>query len=399
MTGGHDYFLIPYFLFLILIKPMNDRFDIGVIGGGLAGLAISIRLAKAGHSVILFEKEQYPFHRVCGEYISMESWNFLESLGVDLSLLHVSMIRRLQLSGKNGKILEQALPLGGFGVSRYLLDSTLAGIAKSAGVVVEENMRVNDIVFTGKDIILSTAKRHYYVRAAAGSFGKRSNLDIKWKRQFVIAKKNRLNNYVGIKYHIRFNQFAADTIALHTFDNGYCGIVKIEADIYNLCYLTTAKNLQQCGGDISKMEQDILSRNPHLKKIFEESEKCMEAPVTISQISFDKKSLIEDHVLMAGDAAGMITPLCGNGMSMALHAGKLLAELMDLFLKGSISREEMEAQYIRQWELLFSARLRTGRQMQRILSSHRLTHFFIRVGHFFPGLIKWMIKQTHGKPF
>ena len=56
----------------------NDKiYDIAVVGGGLAGLSLSIQLAKAGYDVILFEKEKYPFHKVCGEYISLESWNFI----------------------------------------------------------------------------------------------------------------------------------------------------------------------------------------------------------------------------------------------------------------------------------------------------------------------------------
>ena len=62
---------------------MNEQFEIGIVGGGLAGLALSIQLASDGHAVILFEKEAYPFHRVCGEYISRESWEFLLGLGVD----------------------------------------------------------------------------------------------------------------------------------------------------------------------------------------------------------------------------------------------------------------------------------------------------------------------------
>ncbi|HEX2627426.1 MAG TPA: FAD-dependent oxidoreductase, partial [Chitinophagaceae bacterium] len=83
---------------------MNDQhtYDIGIIGGGLAGLSLSIQLAKAGHSVILFEKEQYPFHKVCGEYISMESWDFLQSLGLDLPAMKPSMITQLQLSSVKG---------------------------------------------------------------------------------------------------------------------------------------------------------------------------------------------------------------------------------------------------------------------------------------------------------
>ena len=373
-------------------------YDLAIVGGGLAGLSLSIQMAKAGCKVILFEKEQYPFHRVCGEYISLESWDFLQSLGLDLRSLNVSQIKRLRVSAKNGKSFEQELPLGGFGISRYKLDHCLSQIAKQSGVVLFEHTRVNEIDFSDDEFNIQSTIGNFKSKVAVGCFGKRSNLDVKWKRPFVLAKKNKLNNYIGIKYHIRCN-FPNDLIALHNFKKGYCGISKIENEQYCFCYLTVADNLQNSENDIKKMEQTILSANPHLKKIFDECEMLWKEPVVISQISFDKKNLIEDHVLMIGDAAGMITPLCGNGMSMALHASKIAAGQIQEFLKGAISRELMEINYSAQWNKLFSKRLKTGRMLQRLLNDPRLTNLVIGLSRYFPSLIRTLVKKTHGNPF
>ncbi len=304
----------------------------------------------------------------------------------------------MQVSAVNGKLLEQSLPLGGFGISRYKLDSTLVQIARSEGVVVLENTKANDIVFSGYEFIIDTSQKKYYSKLACGSYGKRSNIDIKWKRPFSIAAKNKLNNYIGVKYHIK-TDFPIDTIALHNFKDGYCGIVKIEDDNYNLCYLTTAENLKKCNGDIKEMERLILSQNPHLKKIFTESKLINHIPLTISQISFDKKSQVENHVLMVGDAAGMITPLCGNGMSMALHGSKIAAVLIHDFLQHIITREEMEKQYSQQWNRQFGQRLIMGRRIQRLFGSKRLSNLFITVVNPFPKFVSYLVKQTHGRPF
>jgi len=377
----------------------DDRpYDLAIVGGGLAGLSLSIQMAKAGYRVILFEKEQYPFHRVCGEYISLESWNFVQRLGIDLPALNVTHIRRLQVSDIKGVFFEQPLPLGGFGISRFKLDHELAQIAKQAGVTILELTRVNDVRFSRELFTIESTKGNFIAKVVAGSFGKRSSLDVKWKRPFIVAKKNKLNNHIGVKYHIRYD-FPDDLIALHNFKNGYCGISKVEGNQYCLCYLTTAENLQNSSNDIRKMEQSILSVNPHLKKIFSECEILWREPVTISQISFDKKNLIEDHVLMIGDAAGMITPLCGNGMSMAMHASKIAAEEISKFLKGTIPRKKMEQEYTERWEKLFARRLRTGRMLQRLFDSQWLTTLTIKVGRSFPSLIRKLIKQTHGDPF
>ncbi len=373
-------------------------YDLAIVGGGLAGLSLSIQMAKAGYKVILFEKEQYPFHRVCGEYISLESWDFLQSLGLDLRSLNVSQIKRLSVSAENGNSFEQELPLGGFGISRYKLDHSLAQIAKQSGVVLFEQTRVNEINFSNDEFNIQSTIGNFKAKVTVGCFGKRSNLDVKWKRPFVLAKKNKLNNYIGVKYHIRYN-FPNDLIALHNFKKGYCGISKIENEQYCFCYLTVADNLQNSGNDIKKMEQKILSVNPHLKKIFDECEMLWKDPVVISQISFDKKNLIEDHVLMIGDAAGMITPLCGNGMSMALHASKIAAEQIHEFLKGTISREIMEKNYSAKWDKLFSKRLRTGRMLQRLFNDEKLTNLLLSFAKAFPAFIRALIKQTHGRPF
>ena len=70
------------------------------------------------------------------------------------------------------------------------------------------------------------------------------------------------------------------------------------------------------------MERQVLLKNPHLKRIFSEADFVFGRPEVINEISFETKDPVENHILMAGDAAGMITPVCGNGMAIAIHSGK-----------------------------------------------------------------------------
>jgi flavin-dependent dehydrogenase len=221
---------------------------------------------------------------------------------------------------------------------------------------------------------------------------------VKWKRKFILQKPNKLNNYIGVKYHIKAN-WPEDLIALHNFENGYCGISQIEGNKYCLCYLTTARNLERCGNSIPDMERQILSQNPHLKKIFEGSEIISRSPTTISQISFEKKEQVYNHLLLAGDAAGMIAPLCGNGMSMALHGSKIAFEQIHLFLQKKIPRWQMEQDYAHTWKKEFSSRLRTGRMVQRFFGSVFLSDLLISVLKPFPSITDKLIARTHGQPF
>ena len=373
-------------------------YDVIIAGGGLAGLGLSIQLVRAGYRVALFEKESFPYHKVCGEYISLESWNFLEELGLPLSDWNLPIIRTLRMSAPNGRALEQELPLGGFGISRYRLDAALADIARSEGVELYEATRVTDIVFDREIFTVVTSIGRFSARVACGTFGKRSNLDVRWKRAFIRKRSTRLNNYVGVKYHVTAN-LPADLIALHHFPNGYCGISKIEDNRYCLCYMTTAANLQASGNSIAEMEATILRTNPYLDELFASTVRLYPQPVTIAQISFEKKTQVEDHVLLIGDSAGMAPPLSGNGMSMALHGSKIAFGCINDFLKGEIARYQLEQEWIDRWNREFGRRLWMGRFLQRWFGTVSRTNLLLYSLKPFPKLVSFLIRQTHGQPF
>jgi len=379
---------------------MDDAtvYDVAIIGGGLAGLSLAIQCAGAGYSTVLFEKETYPFHKVCGEYISNESYPFLQRLGVPLQLYHLPQINTLHLTDVKGRLYQFPLDLGGFGISRYTLDNLLYRVALEKGVVVKTNIKVQDVQFENDRFNIISSASNFNARVACGAYGKRSNLDVKWKRSFTLEKSNKLNNYIGIKYHIQYPQ-PNDTIALHNFLNGYCGISKIEGDKCCLCYLTTADNLKKYNNSIAQMEKSLLSQNPHLKDIFANATSLYEQPLAISQISFEPKTQVENGMLMLGDTAGLITPLCGNGMSMAMHASLLAFRNIDSFLQKKISRTQMELAYTNEWKKQFSGRLLAGRLIQQVFGGNNTTTMFLRTMNALPAVANSLIKLTHGKVF
>lgn len=376
----------------------HSLYDVAIIGGGLAGLSLAIQCAEEGFRVVLFEKENYPFHKVCGEYISLESWDFLQRLGIDLPSLHLPVIKTLHLSDVKGNEYSFDLPLGGFGISRHSLDFSLYKIAVAKGVEVFTGSKVNSATYSNDRFTITTTNREVVAKVAVCSYGKRSNLDIKWKRPFTLQKGNSLNNYVGIKYHINY-QHDARSISLHNFYNGYCGISKIEDDKSCLCYLTTAQNLKENDNSIGEMQKKVLYKNPRLREIFSSAEFLYEEPLAISQISFSKKLQVEDHMFMLGDAAGMISPLCGNGMSMAMHSSKLAFNSIKSFFKSKIEREMMEKTYETEWKNAFSKRLWIGRNVQRFFGGNTTTSLFIKTLRASPKLARLLIQSTHGTSF
>ncbi len=374
------------------------KYDVAIIGGGLAGLTLAIQCAKAGFITALYEKESYPFHKVCGEYISLESQPFLESLGISISGLQLPIITQLNITDSYGNLYNFKLPLGGFGISRFSLDNQLYNIALQVGVHVFTNTKVLDVEFNNNQFTIATNQQQHAATIAVGSFGKRSNMDVKLKRPFIYQQKGVLQNFVGIKYHIRYN-YPKNLITLHNFKDGYCGISKIEDDKYCLCYLTTADNLKANRGSIKQMEADILHKNPKLKDIFANADFLYQEPLAISQISFSKKAQVENHMLMVGDTAGLITPLCGNGMSMALHASKLAFTEIDAYLKEEISRADMEANFVNNWKQKFATRLLVGRAAQCLFGGNFSTYLFLKFMNRNKWLANKLIGATHGEAF
>jgi flavin-dependent dehydrogenase len=376
----------------------NRAYDVIIVGGGLAGLSLAILLSRRSYSVLVLEKDDYPRHKVCGEYISMESKPFLESLGLPVDAMHLPVMSKLQVTDVKGNAINAPLPQGGFGISRYKLDASLAQLALDAGAEVLTKARVDQVEYEQQQFAVQAKDRVYTARAVCGTWGKRSNMDVKWQRPFLQGGREALNNYVGIKYHVR-SHWPEDTIGLHNFSGGYCGISSIEDGKNCLCYLTTAASLQQSGNDIKQMERQLLMRNPVLKRLFRESEFLYEAPLAISQISFQKREQVYDHVLLLGDAAGVITPLCGNGMSMALHAGKIAAEHVDNFLQGRSTLSQMEQAYTTSWKKQFSNRLSVGRVVQTYFGKEKASSFLINTFNHLPFLQKPLINRTSGKVF
>jgi flavin-dependent dehydrogenase len=377
-------------------QNMPQKPKVIIIGGGLAGLTSSILLAKANFEVILIERKQYPFHRVCGEYISNEVLPFLKSIGFNPEDYGAAQINRLKVTSTSGNSLNSQLDLGAFGISRYQLDQSLYQIALKEGVKFILNHKVLEVNFIDEQFLLEISGETLQASIVIGAFGKRANIDQKLQRKFFYQR----SPYIGVKYHIK-TDFPNNLIQLDNFKGGYCGISKIEQDLYCLCYLAQNKYVKKYGS-IKAMEENVLYQNQHLKHIFQNSAFVWSQPEVINEISFERKSLIENHILMCGDTAGMIAPLCGNGMAMAIHSGKILANHIIKYCSNGIDKNirfNLEQQYQIAWNNQFATRLKVGRGIQNLFGNNFLTQMAINGLNLFPTLAQQIVKRTHGKPF
>lgn len=368
--------------------------DIGIVGGGIAGLTAAIHLASCGLKVLLFEKEKYPHHKVCGEYLSREILPYLKSLNISLESLQPKIIDQLLYSTPSGKTIKTDLKSGGFGISRYALDNYLYEKAKEQNVDII-HQTVTNTTFENEFFEIRTSENQAFpTKIVLGAFGKRSGLDKKLNRQFIEKK----SGWLAVKAHYKLDDYPNNRVSLHNFKGGYCGLSKTETDSVNVCYLASYESFKNYKS-IDSYKEEVLCRNPQLKTFFHEAVPLFETDLSIAQISFEKKSLVEDHILMLGDAAGLIHPLCGNGMAMAFHSAKLASEsILKYYNPNAFSRTDIEKEYIKKWDQQFKSRMKIGSALQKILLKPFLAEASQNIIKIIPSLLPFIIAKTHGKP-
>jgi flavin-dependent dehydrogenase len=371
------------------MEPKNHS-DILIIGGGLAGLSTALHLSGKGLKISIIEKNSYPNHKVCGEYVSNEVLPYLISLGIDPFKAGAKAISKFQLTDISGGSIESRLPLGGFGISRYCFDALFYDLLKNKVDFIFDT--AEKIEFREDQFLVNTQRQGIFTaQIVVGAFGKRSNLDAFLERKFMLQP----SPWLAVKAHYNY-EFPENTVALHNFKGGYCGLSTTESNVVNACYLTTFESFKKYG-NIDDFQKRELSKNPFLDQFFKEAVPVFKKPITISQIAFQNKSPIENHIFMVGDSAGLIHPLCGNGMAMAINSARIFSEIvLDQFQKEKFNRNEMELEYTKKWHSEFGTRMRTGAMIQKVLLHPLASKIGFKLAKTFPVILPKIIKKTHG---
>jgi flavin-dependent dehydrogenase len=353
-------------------------YDAAVIGGGAAGCSAALALARLGARVVLLEARAYPHDKLCGEFLSPECARLLEAMGAHgaLARLGAVPIETVTLTAPRGASWEARLPGIALGVSRRALDAELAGRAQAAGAEVRAGCAVAALAGSleaGFELRLPHGRVR--ARAVIAAHGKRAALDRALGRRFL----RRPQPFVALKAH-GDGPSLPGRIELHGFPGGYFGMSDIEGGRTNFCLLAREpvfKAQSRAGRPVPAFLEWLRRQNPRLEARLARARPDGARWLSIAQVPFDGKGPVEGGVLMAGDAAGVIAPLAGDGIAMALRGGALAAEHAAAFLAGSASAAEAPRRYAAAWRAEFAPRLRLARALQA---------FMLRPGWLEPGL-------------
>lgn len=356
-------------------------YDVAIAGAGLAGGSLAWRLAAAGLRVALFDAQRFPRPKLCGEYVSPEGVLALERLGLgdDLAGLGGHPIRRVRLSTPRGSILEAQVAdrdgRPGLGISRSALDDRLAARARAQGVALFQGHRVaGPLVAEGRVVgldVRDAANRPIEVRAtvAIAADGRGSAL-VRRTGRTTVRSRVRRGGLFGLKRHLRVTDEAAaeppGVVGLHMVPGGYGGTCRIDGGLTNFCALLPDSALKRHRGDLDRLADDLLARNPVLAALWSAAEPVGDWK-TVAGVRVETARPDLPGIFYAGDCRGTVDPLGGQGMTMALLGAETLAPFVAQAVAAGTADAALQRRYEACWEARFGRRIRLCRAFHHAL--------------------------------
>jgi flavin-dependent dehydrogenase len=372
--------------------------DILIIGGGPAGSTTALYLSELGLNIALIEKKIFPREVLCGEFLSKEVTDVLKELKIfnDFLSLNPNKLNSFRAVDESGIELKSDLNFDAYALKRSVFDLFLLNEARDKNVKVIQPAEVisttrSDCEFISVIEENNGNKLQIKSKLVIAAYGKQNILDKKLDRDFV-NKKSNLN---GVKFHLPTNllekQFE-DEIRIYTDEELYCGMNQVSDTEMTVCFLENRKQSK-----IPSRERliEVIKSNNHFKKVF--SEDAIDYIKTSNiygtgNIYFGKREVVENGIIMVGDAARVISPLAGDGIGMAMESAKLLYSVFNKYKLDNI--DKIYSKYVTLYDKIFSKRLKTAKIIQGIILNRKLRRLGFGLVKNYPSLLPYLIKFT-----
>jgi flavin-dependent dehydrogenase len=360
------------------------RRDPLIIGAGPAGAAAAITLAQAGYRPVLAERTTGPSDKVCGDFLSDDTIQRAQSLGVDPVALGAVPIHSIRLI-HGERTTETTLPFPAFGLSRRAFDAALLSRAESAGAIVRTGQSVRQLTRDKGEWIAQTGDKSAFTAGAV--FLATGKHDV---RNLPRARTDR--GAVGMKMYFRLAPGPAKildgAIELTLFPGGYAGLQHVEDGQAVLCVAITRRAFLAYGGGWPRLVAAIEQRSRHFAAMLAGAHPLLPRPLAVAGIpyGYQADSGPSDGLFRLGDQAAVIPSLTGDGMAIALHSGQSAAET---WMAGGDS-----AAYHRTLTRTLTPRMRLAGVLHHFCMSGLVQPGLIRAVNVFPGLLRYAASRT-----
>jgi len=343
--------------------------DVAVVGAGPGGSTLAALLAMRGVSVALIDRDTFPRDKLCGEFLSYDALPIIDALGIDLG--DSPSIDRCRVVGRH-RTYEFAFPQAARGVSRMKLDELLFRRAVELGAIPMEGHTV-------------ASPRDIKAKVLAGAWGRWGRFDQQLGRAFV---RDRAHRNFGFKRHYR-GTHEPGVIELYSFARGYLGVNDVEGGITNICGLVHADRLAGHKGRWDSFIETIRAEEPRLEELYGGFEPAQESFLSSEPVIFRARSAVENGIFMIGDASGIIDPLTGNGMAMAMQSAVVAAP----YIIRALTDRSAEDAYRREHHRMFAKRIGWSRRAAALLSRPALLDASLRIART-PSIGAFLLRQT-----
>src|SRR5271165_5716357 len=356
------------------------QFDLAIVGGGPAGASAAIAAARMGAKVVLFDARDFPRHRVCGEFVSAESLDLLAGLLQDtpgaVSVFARAPAIKLMRLLFGGRVIEVGLSPPGLSITRYDLDVLLWDAAQRAGVEVHSNC----------EVIGSDGGGPFTLQSSSGSYPAKAVIIAagRWSQFTPDRTLPPGPRWIGLKAHFRESK-ARPSTDLYFFENGYCGVQPVAADVVNACAMVRS--------DRATSLEQVFALHPELAERAAGWDVVVQ-PISTAPLVYRQPQPIRDNMMFVGDAAAFIDPFAGDGISIALRSGRVAAECLTEFLRAKGPLVDAVAAYQVEYSTQFAPLISAAARVRSLFSLPVVAKPAVFELLRLPGLLPYLIRKT-----
>jgi flavin-dependent dehydrogenase len=324
-------------------RPRKSSYDVIVIGGGPAGSTAGTLVARAGHDVLLLDRERFPRYRL-GESLMPATYWTLSRLGVLDKVKNSGFPKKYSVqffskSGRSGtpfyfRDTEPHDSSQTWQVDRAGFDQMLLDNAREAGVEVCQRANVKDVLFegdraTGVDVELNGEQRSQpRATVIVDATGQTALISRKFKLKQVDPKLRHASLYTRYRGAVRDPGIdEGATLIMHTREErSWFWYIPLPDDqvsvgvVGPIDYLITRRE-----GNPRQIFDDEVALCPALEARIRGAERLMEVGA-IRDFSYISKRIAGNGWVLAGDAFGFLDPIYSSGVFLALKSAEDAAD-------------------------------------------------------------------------
>ena len=379
--------------------------DVLIVGAGPAGAVAATVLARRGVRVKLVDRAAFPREKLCGDTINPGTRAMLRRLGLQRAAEARGLpIAGMLVTGEGGVSIEGRYPQGlsGLALTRAELDWALVKEAIGAGVDFEDRVAVRSACVKGRGGAATVVGAH-----VASALADRRSVAI--EAPVTIAADGRRSTLafgLGLARHparprrwvigayfdgVRAHAGAARLGEMHVRQGRYIGIAPVDDERTNVCLVKPARPGDSDFQHPMAALRAALDSEPLIADRFQAA-RPIGRPALLGPLAVEPTGVTFDGLLTAGDAAGFLDPMTGDGLRFAIRGGELAAEAAIRALEhgwpsvhDGLARER-GAEFATKW--------RFNRLLRALVSSPSAVHAAAHASRLAPGLVRAIVARA-----